>query len=134
MEIKQISVFLDNTAGRLGEVTRVLADAEINLRAISLADTRDFGILRIIVDKWEAGLKALNDAGFTTRVTDVVALEIEDAPGSLARVMEFFSRSNVNIEYLYASLEGKTGKAARLLQIQEKKPNKKNKKTRFIPL
>jgi len=117
MEIKQISVFLDNTAGRLGEVTRVLADAGINIRAISIADTHDFGILRLIVNKWEDALKALNNGGFTTRVTDVVAVEIEDTPGSLARVMDLFRKHMVNIEYLYASLEGKTGKAVVIFKL-----------------
>jgi len=117
MEIKQISVFLDNTAGRLGEVTRVLADAKINIRAISIADTHDFGILRLIVNKWEDALKALNNSGFTTRVTDVVAVEIEDKPGSLAAVMDLFRKHMVNIEYLYASLEGKTGKAVVIFKL-----------------
>jgi hypothetical protein len=119
MEIKQISVFLDNTAGRLGEVTRVLAKGEINIRAISIADTADFGILRLIVNKCDGALKALNDASFTTRVTDVVAVEIEDKPGSLAEVMELFGKTMVNIEYLYASLEGKTGKAVVIFKLAD---------------
>ena len=119
MEIKQISVFLDNTAGRLGEVTRVLAQAEINIRAISIADTHDFGILRLIVNNCDKALKALSSAGFTTRVTDVVAVEIEDVPGSLAKVMELFGETMVNIEYLYASLEGKTGKAVVIFKLAD---------------
>ena len=117
MGIKQISVFLENSAGRLGEVTRVLAQAGINLRAISIADTADFGILRIIADKCSEALKALNDAGFTTRVSDVVAVEIEDRPGSLAAVMELFGKTGVNIEYLYASLEGNVGKAVVIFKL-----------------
>ena len=117
MEIKQISVFLENNAGRLGEVTRVLAQAGINLRAISIADTHDFGILRLIVDNCDGALKALKDSGFTTRLTDVVAMEIEDTPGSLANVMELFQQSKVNIEYLYASLEGKSGKAVVIFKL-----------------
>ena len=119
MEIKQISVFLQNNAGRLGEVTRVLAQAEINIRAISIADTADFGILRLIVNKNDAALKALKDGGFTTRVTDVVAVEIEDVPGSLARIMELFGKTMVIIEYLYASLEGKTGKAVVIFKLAD---------------
>ena len=119
MEIRQISVFLENNAGRLGEVTRVLAQAGINLRAISIADTADFGILRLIVDKCEDALKALKDAGFTTRVSEVAAVEIEDTPGSLARVMELFQKTKVNIEYLYASLEGKTGKAVVIFKLED---------------
>jgi hypothetical protein len=119
MGIKQISVFLENNAGRLGEVTRTLANGGINIRAISIADTADFGILRLIVDKCDGALQALNGGGFTTRVSDVVAVEIEDSPGSLAKVMELFRLSNVNIEYLYASLEGKVGKAVVIFKLAD---------------
>ena len=119
MEIKQISVFLDNTAGRLGEVTRVLAKAGINIRAISIADTRDFGILRLIVDKCDEALKALNDADFTARVSDLIAVEMEDRPGSLAAIMELFEKSMVNIEYLYAPLEGKNGKIVVTFKLED---------------
>jgi hypothetical protein len=118
MQIKQISVFLENSAGRLGEVTKVLADADINIRAISIADTADFGILRLIVDKNDQAILALNKAGFTTRLTDVVAVEIGDTPGSLAKVMELFQKSKVNIEYLYASLEGNLGKAVVIFKME----------------
>jgi hypothetical protein len=119
MGIKQISVFLENTTGRLSEVTAVLAGAKINLRAISIADTADFGILRLIVDKNEEAVKALSDAGFTIRQTDVAAVEIDDVPGSLAKLMELFQKSNVNIEYLYASLEGKAGKAVVIFKLED---------------
>jgi len=119
MGIKQISVFLENSAGRLAEVTRVLADAGINLRAMSIADTADFGILRLIVDKCDDAMAALNKAGFTTRASDVVAVEIDDAPGGLARVMELFKEAMVNIEYLYASLEGEIGKAVVILKLED---------------
>ena len=119
MAIKQISVFLENTTGRLGEVTGVLARAQINIRAISIADTAEFGILRLIVNNNEEALKALNARGFTTRVSDVAAVEIEDTPGSLARVMELFQASKVNIEYLYASLEGKAGKAVVIFKLED---------------
>jgi hypothetical protein len=119
MEIKQISVFLENNAGRLGEVTKVLAQGDVNIRAISIADTADFGILRLIVNNYTGALKALNDAGFTTRVSDVAAVEIEDTPGSLAKVMELFQTNHVNIEYLYASLEGKIGKAVVIFKLED---------------
>ena len=119
MGIKQISVFLENTTGRLSEVTKTLAGAEINLRAISIADTADFGILRLIVDKTDKAIDALNTAGFTTRQTDVVAVEIDDVPGSLAKLMELFRQSQVNIEYLYASLEGKAGKAVVIFKLED---------------
>ncbi|MDR1300944.1 MAG: ACT domain-containing protein [Treponema sp.] len=119
MQIRQISVFLENNAGRLGEVTGVLARAGINMRAISIADTADFGILRLIVDNNEAAMKALSSAGFTIRETDVAAIEIQDTPGSLAKVMELFQRSKVNIEYLYASLSGNAGKAVVIFKLED---------------
>ncbi|MDR3145777.1 MAG: ACT domain-containing protein [Treponema sp.] len=119
MEIKQISVFLENNVGRLGEVTKVLAQAGVNIRAISIADTADFGILRLIVDREETALKALGAGGFTTRVSDVAAVEIDDTPGSLAKVMELFQKSQVNIEYLYASLESKAGKAVVIFKLED---------------
>jgi hypothetical protein len=119
MEIKQISVFLENTTGRISEVTQTLARAGINLRAISIADTADFGILRLIVDKTPEAVNALGDAGFTTRQTAVAAVEIDDVPGSLAKLMELFQRSSVNIEYLYASLEGKAGKAVVIFKLED---------------
>jgi hypothetical protein len=119
MQIKQISVFLENNAGRLGEVTRVLAEAGINLRAISIADTADFGIVRLIADNPDKALDALKKAGYTMRISDVAAVEIEDKPGSLAKVMELFQKTNVNIEYLYASLEGKVGKAVVIFKLAD---------------
>ncbi|MDR1105986.1 MAG: amino acid-binding protein [Treponema sp.] len=119
MEIKQISVFLENNAGRLAEVTRVLAEGKINIRAISIADTADFGILRLIVDKTDEAVKALNAGGFTTRQTSVAAVEISDTPGSLAGVMELFRGNSVNIEYLYASLEGQAGKAVVIFKLED---------------
>ena len=119
MEIKQISVFLENTTGRLSEVTKTLARVGINLRAISIADTADFGILRLIVDKTDEAVNALNTAGFTTRLTNVAAVEIEDVPGSLAKLMELFQQSQVNIEYLYASLERQAGKAVVIFKLED---------------
>ncbi|MDR2632483.1 MAG: ACT domain-containing protein [Treponema sp.] len=119
MQIKQISVFLENNAGRLGEVTAVLARAGINIRAVSIADTADFGILRLIVDNTQAAIRALSSNGFTIRETDVAAVEIQDTPGSLAQVMELFQTSKVNIEYLYASLSGKAGKAVVIFKLED---------------
>jgi len=125
MGIKQISVFLENTTGRLSEVTKTLAGAKVNLRAISIADTADFGILRLIVDKNDTAVNALIAAGFTTRQTDVVAVEIEDTPGSLAKLMELFQQSQVNIEYLYASLEGQAGKAVVIFKLEDHEKGQK---------
>jgi len=119
MGIKQISVFLENTTGRLCEVTQTLAKAGVNLRAISIADTADFGILRIIADKTDEAINALSAVGFTTRQTTVAAVEITDKPGSLASLMELFRESGINIEYLYASLEGGDGKAVVIFKLED---------------
>jgi hypothetical protein len=119
MGIKQISVFLENTTGRLCEVTQTLAKAGVNLRAISIADTADFGILRIIADKTDEEVNALSAAGFTTRQTTVAAVEIADKPGSLASLIELFQESGINIEYLYASLEGSDGKAVVIFKLED---------------
>jgi len=119
MGIKQISVFLENTTGRLCEVTQTLAKAGVNLRAISIADTADFGILRLIADKTDDAVNALSAAGFTTRQTTVAAVEINDKPGSLASLIELFKESGINIEYLYASLEGGDGKAVVIFKLED---------------
>lgn len=111
MKIKQISIFLENTAGRIADVTKVLKENEVNLRAIMIADTADFGILRIITDDSDKALKVLKDANFTTRTTDVLAVSISDKVGALYDVMALFQNNGINIEYLYASLE-KTGDTA----------------------
>ena len=119
MALKQLSVFLENTTGRLGVVTETLAQAKINIRAICIADTAEFGILRLIVNDHEEAFKALSIQGFTARITDVAAVEIDDTPGSLAKVMELFRNSKVNIEYLYSSLEGQNGKAVIILKLDD---------------
>ncbi len=119
MQIKQISVFLENNAGRLAEVTKTIAAAGVNIRAISIADTADFGILRFIADKSEEAMAALSAAGFTARMTDVLAVEIRDEPGALAAVMELFQKTQVNIEYLYASLEGAKEKAVVIFKVED---------------
>ncbi|MCL2094084.1 MAG: ACT domain-containing protein [Treponema sp.] len=134
MEIKQISVFLENNAGRLGEVTRVLAQAGINLRALSIADTADFGILRIIVDDCDTALAALSKEGFTARTTEVLAVELMDKPGSLADVMELFQNAQVNIEYLYASLESQGGKAVVIFKLGDHQRGLQILKENKVPL
>jgi hypothetical protein len=119
MKIKQISIFLENVAGRLAEVTKLLAKSGINLRAMTIADTADFGILRIIVDKTDAAVAALAAGGFTAKITEVLAVEVNDQPGGLARVMEIFQQNKVNIEYLYVSLERNKDKAIVVFKVED---------------
>ncbi|MBW2135565.1 MAG: ACT domain-containing protein [Deltaproteobacteria bacterium] len=102
MKVKQISVFLENKAGRLAEVTKVLGDADINIRALSLADTTDFGILRLIVDQYDQAIEVLKEHGFTVGKTEVIAIEGPDRPGGLAGVLQILSASQINVEYMYA--------------------------------
>ena len=111
MKIKQISIFLENAAGRLAEVTRVLKEGGVNLRAIMIADTADFGILRIISDDPDKAIKILEGAKFTTKTTEVLAVTISDKVGSLAGVLALFEKNGINIEYLYAALD-KVGETA----------------------
>jgi hypothetical protein len=125
MIIQQISIFLENVAGRVAEVTKLLAKEGINIRAMTIADTADFGILRIVVDQPDKTLKALRDAGFTARATEVLAVEVEDKPGGLAKVMEIFKQNQVNIEYLYVSLEKNKDKAVVIFKVEDLKLGKK---------
>ncbi|MCX7787507.1 MAG: ACT domain-containing protein [Spirochaetes bacterium] len=125
MIIKQISIFLENVAGRLAEVTKLLAKHEINLRAMTIADTADFGILRIVVDQPDKALKVLRDGGFTAKTTEVLAVEVEDRPGGLAKVMEIFQQNHVNIEYLYVSLEKNKDKAVVIFKVEDLKLGQK---------
>ncbi|MDA3938353.1 MAG: ACT domain-containing protein [Spirochaetia bacterium] len=119
MKVKQISVFLENTTGRLAEVTKTIANAGINLRAISIADTADFGILRIIVDKPEEGMKVLKAAEFTAKITDVIGIILDDQPGGLKKVMDIFNRDGVNIEYLYSSLINNEGSVVIIFKVED---------------
>jgi hypothetical protein len=105
MRVEQISVFLENRAGRLAEITRVLGEAGVNIRALSLADTSDFGILRLIVNDNDKAKEALKKHGFTVGKTNVVAVEVEDRPGGLNRILEVLSKENINVEYMYAFVQ-----------------------------
>ncbi|HEU20409.1 MAG TPA: ACT domain-containing protein [Deltaproteobacteria bacterium] len=105
MKVEQISIFLENKPGSLVDVTRVLRDANINIRALSLADTSDFGILRLIVNDIDTAEKALQSGGFTVRRTAVVAVEVPDRPGGLHSIVEIVSKNGINVEYTYAFVD-----------------------------
>ncbi len=105
MKVEQISVFLENKPGALTDVTRILGEAGVNIRALSLADTKDFGILRLIVNDNEKARAILGAKGFTVRKTEVVAVEVPDHPGGLADILKILSESGVNVEYLYAFVQ-----------------------------
>jgi len=119
MKVEQISVFLENKAGRLAEVARVLGDAGINIRALSLADTTDFGILRLIVNDREAAKKVLKEAGFTVGITQVIAVEVEDKPGGLAKILKLLADEGINVEYMYAFVERSSGNAVLIFKLED---------------
>ncbi|HOV98296.1 MAG TPA: ACT domain-containing protein [Bacteroidota bacterium] len=102
MTIKQLSVFLENTSGRLAEVTRILADAKINISAFSLADTADYGILRLIVDDPVRAEKMLHEQGCTVHTTDVVGIYVPHKPGGLYKALVVLAENGISIEYMYA--------------------------------
>jgi len=102
MRAEQISVFLENKAGRLAEVTAILAEAQVNIRALAVADTSDFGVLRLIVNDNVKAVEALKNRGFTVGKTDVVAVEVEDKPGGLHRILDILHKDGINVEYMYA--------------------------------
>ncbi|MCG8684712.1 MAG: amino acid-binding protein [Desulfobacterales bacterium] len=102
MMAEQISIFIENKEGRLAEVTAILRDAQVNIRALSLADTTDFGVLRLIVNDNDKATAALKNQGFTVGKTQVLAVEVSDEPGGLNRVLDPLSEQDVNVEYMYA--------------------------------
>lgn len=119
MLVEQIAVFLENKSGRLAEITAVLAENNVNIRALSVADTADFGILRLIVDKVEKAKEVLKKNGFTVGKTSVIAVEVDDKTGGLARVLQCIKEANINVEYMYAFVN-KSGENAVLIFRFEK--------------
>lgn len=118
MRVRQLSVFVENKSGRLAKVVRSLAQGGVNIRAMSLADTADFGILRLIVDNSDAGLSVLKEAGFAVTVTSVVAAVMPDTPGSLATVLDALDAKGINIEYMYAFVGKTAGQAVVVLRVE----------------
>ena len=105
MRISQISIFMENRSGRLAKITSAIGNAGINIRAMSLADTSDFGILRLIVTDTEKARKVLKDQGFTIKVSDVIAVAIPDIPGALGNLLSIIEHEGLNVEYMYVVAE-----------------------------
>lgn len=114
MRVEQLAVFLENKSGRLAEITGIIAEEGVNIRALSVADTADFGILRLIVDDVEKTKTALKDRGFTVGKTNVLAVEVADETGGLATVLKAIHEQGLNVEYMYAFVN-KTGENAVLI-------------------
>ena len=119
MKVEQISIFLENKSGRLAEVAAVLAGAGINIRALSLADTTDFGILRLIVNDNEKAKKVLKENGFTVGKTEVLAVEVADRPGGLAGILNVMKDNGINVEYMYAFVQKSGGDAIIIFRFDE---------------
>lgn len=119
MKVEQISVFVENRSGRLAEVTQVLAEANINIRAFYLAEAGDFGILRLIVNDIEKATMVLRDSGFTVSKTEVIAIAVPDNPGGLARILNNIKDKGVNVEYMYAFVEKSTENAIVIFRFDE---------------
>ena len=117
--MKQISIFIENKSTRLKEATEVIAKAGINITAASLADTADFGVLRIVVNQTENAAKTLKETGYTISVNEVVGIEVEDRPGGLAEILKILSDNSLNVEYMYAFVEPTKGSAAMILRLEE---------------
>jgi hypothetical protein len=119
MAIKQISVFLENRSGRLWELTDALGKAGVNMRALSIGEAADFGVVRMIVNNPDEAQKMLSDAGFTVAETDVLAVEIPDVPGGLASVLGALKDAGINIEYAYAFVARSGEKAIVSMRVED---------------
>ncbi len=119
MYIKQLSIFVENKPGRLAEITAVLEQNKIDIRALSISDTKDFGILRLIVTDPGVAEKALKEAGYTVSLTQVIAIGIADEPGSLAKAMSILYNSHVSVEYMYAFLSKTNNNASVILRVND---------------
>ncbi len=118
MLIKQLSLFIENKPGSLNAICRVLKENDINIRTLSLADTQQFGILRILVKEHDRARAALEKAGFLVKVTDVLALPVSDHPGGLAELLRIFDASNISVEYMYAFTFGRQDSAVMVFRFE----------------
>ena len=119
MNVTQISVFLENKTGQLAEVTRWMAQHGVNLRAVSIADSQDFGILRVIAENPEQMLKNLSDEGYTAIATQVLAVALPDKPGSMAKILGVLSEANVAVEYTYAFISRREQEAIMIFRVDD---------------
>jgi hypothetical protein len=131
--LKQISIFLPNQPGVLAKFTKILMDKQINMRAITVAETADYGILRIVVDKTDKAVEILKKENYLLSLTDVIAVNIPDKPGALHDIAEFLGNNNVNIEYIYSSTFLK-GEAIVVLRVDDNEKAMKTFKDKGVKL
>ncbi len=118
-EIKQISLFVENRPGRMAKVSKTLSDTGVNIRALTIAEAGDFGVIRMVVDDPERGYKVLKENGFTVSTTDVLAVEMKDTPGGLYEIVSALGESGVNVDYAYAFVTAKAQKAMLILRVDD---------------
>ena len=116
-EIKQLSLFVENRPGRMAKVSKTLSDAGVNIRAMTIAEAGDFGVIRMVVDDPENGYKVLHDNGFTVSTTDVLTVEMKDTPGGLYEIVNTLGENNINVDYAYAFVTAKAQKAMLILRV-----------------
>lgn len=119
MRVEQIAVFLENKSGRLAEITSIIAAERVNIRALSVADTADFGILRLIVDDVEKAKNVLKSNGFTVGITNVLAVEVADQVGGLATVLKSIEQAGLNVEYMYAFVNKSSENAVLIFRFED---------------
>ena len=119
MKIKQLSIFLQNRMGSLAKPLEVLTVANVNIRAMCMADTSEFGILRLVVDDPEKGKEALEENNFLVKITEIIGVEMNDTPGGLTTVLDIIKDNLIDLEYLYAFTHDKAGKAILLLHADD---------------
>jgi len=118
-EIKQISLFVENKPGRMAKVSKTLSDAGVNIRAMTIAEAGDFGVIRMVVDNPEKGYKVLHDNGFTVSTTDVLAVEMKDTPGGLYEIVDTLGSNKINVDYAYAFVTAKAQRAMLILRVDD---------------
>ncbi len=118
-EIKQISLFVENKPGRMAKVSKTLSDAGVNIRALTIAEAGDSGVIRMVVDDPEKGYTVLKDNGFTVSTTDVLAVEMKDTPGGLYEIVNALGESGVNVDYAYAFVTAKAERAMLILRVDD---------------
>lgn len=119
MKVEQLSIFLENTIGRLAEVSKILAETKINIRALSIADTADFGVLRMLVDDVDKAKNILKERGFTVGETEVLGVEVPDQPGGLYQILGTLEEEDINVEYMYAFVQQSKDNAVMIFRFDD---------------
>ena len=119
MKIKQVSLFLENSPGALNRPVRLLAQAGINIQTLSIADSSQFGILRLIIEEWERAMKLLEKNGYVVKITDMVAVQVADEPGGLAKILDVVDKAGLNVEFMYAFTEKRANQAVLVFRFND---------------